>query len=92
MFRNRWVDFPRNYILTPAQASSAPLLSELSARFPEWSAQDIQALMEDHEDEIKVLSRYRDEADLERRIKEIAELVSVDIVNESLNEDDSMTM
>ena len=48
--------------------------------------------MEDHEDEITVLKRYIGEADLERRIKEAAELVSVDIANESVNADESMSI
>ncbi len=35
--------------------------------------------MADHEDEIKVLNRYIQEADLERRVKEVAELISSDV-------------
>jgi hypothetical protein len=51
----------------------------LVARFPEWSADDIQALMVDHEDEIRVLEEYLGGAiDLETRVREIAELVRRD--------------
>ena len=37
--------------------------------------------MADHVDEIAVLERYIQEADLERRIKEVAELISSDIAS-----------
>ena len=72
-------DFPPNFILTPSTASQPPFPAELTARFPDWPAQDIQSLMADHEDEIMVLNRYIQEADLERRVKEVAELVSSDM-------------
>jgi nuclear pore complex protein Nup133 len=71
-------------------ASQPPLTAELTARFPDWSAQDIEALMADHGAEIEVLNRYILEADLERRVKEVAELVSNDIANEAEDEDMDM--
>jgi hypothetical protein len=72
-------DFPRNFILSPFTASQPPLSAELAARFPEWSAGEIELLMKDHEDEIAVLERYIGEAGLEERVKEVAELVRRDV-------------
>jgi len=44
--------------------------------------------MADHENEIKVLSRYISHADLERRVKEVAELVKLD--GEAVDDDIEM--
>lgn len=71
-------DFPRNFILSPFTASQPPLPAELAARFPEWSAGEIEQLMKDHENEIALLERYIGEAGMEERVKEVAELVRRD--------------
>ena len=72
------VDFPPNYILSPLSAIQAPLPTELSARFPDLSASDIEALMNDHMDEIAILTRYIGEAGMEERVTEATELVKAD--------------
>ena len=71
-------DFPRAFILSPVTSIQPPLSSELSARFPDWPVQDLQALMQDHEDEIRVLNGYITEAGLEERVLEVIELVRSD--------------
>lgn len=73
------IDFPSEYILSPYTASQAPLPIELVARFPEWSTDQIEGLMRDHQAEIEVLTRYLTEADLETRVKEVSELVRRDV-------------
>ena len=75
---DRSPDFPPNFILSPFTAAQPPLPAELAARFPDWSATDVDALMADHRNEIALLKRYIREADLEKRVKEVAELVRGD--------------
>ncbi|WWC58351.1 uncharacterized protein I303_100891 [Kwoniella dejecticola CBS 10117] len=81
-------DFPRNFILSPFTSSQPPLPAELAARFPTFSAEDISALMADHETEIEILNRYLTENGLEERIREVAELVKCDIEDEKREEGD----
>nr|XP_019048984.1 hypothetical protein I302_02764 [Kwoniella bestiolae CBS 10118]OCF27914.1 hypothetical protein I302_02764 [Kwoniella bestiolae CBS 10118] len=81
-------DFPPNFILSPFTSSQPPLPAELAARFPTFSAEDIAALMEDHENEIETLNRYLSENGLEERIREVAELVKNDIEDEKREEGD----
>ncbi|EIW66527.1 hypothetical protein TREMEDRAFT_74725 [Tremella mesenterica DSM 1558] len=71
-------DFPSNYIISPLTATQPPLLAEVAARFPERPAGEIEMLMRDHEDEIRTLQRYMNEAVLEERVKEVVELVRED--------------
>ncbi|KAK4686173.1 hypothetical protein P7C73_g3957, partial [Tremellales sp. Uapishka_1] len=71
-------DFPRNFILSPYTASQPPLSAELAARFPELSAEEVEGLMADHEDEIRVLRRAIEENGLEARVREIGDLVKAD--------------
>ncbi|WWC66609.1 uncharacterized protein I206_100512 [Kwoniella pini CBS 10737] len=81
-------DFPRNFILSPFTSSQPPLPTELTARFPTFSAEDISSLMNDHEKEIEILNRYLSENALEERIREVAELVKTDIEDEKREEGD----
>lgn len=80
--------FPQSFIISPYDASTPPYASELSARFPDYPAADIEALMADHEAEIALLREYIDEAGLERLIKECAELVRRDTAEEAVGDDD----
>lgn len=70
--------FPQSYILSPYTSAQPPLLAELTARFPDRTLQQIEALMADHEEEIRVLERYIEQGGLESRVKEVAELVKRD--------------
>nr|XP_019002973.1 uncharacterized protein I203_04767 [Kwoniella mangroviensis CBS 8507]OCF66434.1 hypothetical protein I203_04767 [Kwoniella mangroviensis CBS 8507] len=81
-------DFPPNFILSPFTSSQPPLPAELAARFPNFSAEDIASLMEDHEKEIEILNRYLGENGLEERIREVAELVKNDLEEEKREEGD----
>jgi hypothetical protein len=81
--------FSADYELDPEEAGQPPLAIELSARFPDWRAEDIDALMRDHEDEIAQLARWRG-ADLERMIREVKELVRRDVADITEGEDISM--
>jgi nuclear pore complex protein Nup133 len=86
-------DFPPSYILTPYNSTLPPTISELSARFPDWPAEDIEALMKDHEDEIQVLEAYLDgNVDLEKRVREVAELVRRDYEMEEGGDDGDIAM
>lgn len=78
--------FPKAFIISPFNASQPPSAAELSATFPEWQAEEIDALMGDHEDEIRVLNDYLQNAGLERKIKEVAELVRRDANGEEEEE------
>lgn len=69
--------FSAEYELDPEEAGQPPLAIELSARFPDWTAEEIDHLMQDHRDEIAQLDRWR-EAGLERMIREVKELVRRD--------------
>ncbi|OCF44072.1 hypothetical protein I317_02025 [Kwoniella heveanensis CBS 569] len=75
---NEMKDFPRNLILSPFTSSQPPLLAELAARFPTFSAEDIELLMRDNEKEIEVLNRYLRDNGLDERVREVAELVRTD--------------
>lgn len=70
--------FPQAFIVSPYDASTPPYNAELSARFPEWTEEEVDQLMVDHETEIATLKGYIDEAGLERLVKECAELVKRD--------------
>lgn len=74
--------FPRQFILTPSAALDPPVPAELAARFPDWPAGAISTLLADHEDEITLLNTYIDEADLNRRVREVSELVERDLKSE----------
>jgi nuclear pore complex protein Nup133 len=70
--------FPPTFILSPYNSAQAPRLAELTARFPDRDAAAIEALMADHQDEIRVLEGYLEEVGLEERVKEVARLVKHD--------------
>jgi len=58
---------------------------ELSARFSDWTAEDLEALMRDHESEITQLSTWRENG-LDRMIKEVKELIKRDVEAETAEE------
>lgn len=71
-------DFPASFILLPYTCTQAPLSEELGARFPGQGPEQVERLMMDHRDEIRVLDEYI-EAGLERRVEEVADLVQRDL-------------
>jgi nuclear pore complex protein Nup133 len=77
--------FPQSYILTPYTAAQAPLRAELTARFPERGPDEIDALERDHGHEIGLLEVYLEDAGLEARVKEVAELVKRDMEVEDVD-------
>ena len=66
-----------DYELDPEQASQEPLMIELSARFSDWPAEDLEGLMRDHENEIEQLGLWRENG-LDSMIKEVKELLRRD--------------
>jgi nuclear pore complex protein Nup133 len=72
------LDMPKSFHLSPLIATQPPLLLELSARFPDWTPDEVDLLMEDHQAEISVLQRYITENGLEERVLEVAELIKRD--------------
>lgn len=80
-------NFPKAFVLAPFTCSQPPLLDELTARFPEKTPDAIAALMADHEDEIRLLTGYIDNAGLESRVKEVAALVQADAAREDVEQD-----
>jgi nuclear pore complex protein Nup133 len=68
---------PADYELSPEQASQEPLMIELSARFNDWQAEDLEGLMSDHQSEIAQLGLWRDSG-LDDMIKEVKELMRRD--------------
>lgn len=72
--------FPQPFVVSPYDASTPPYTTELSARFPDWTSDQIDDLMRDHEVEIERLKGYIEDAGLERLVKECAELVKRDRV------------
>lgn len=58
---------------------------ELSARFSDWPAEDLEALMGDHESEIAQLGSMR-ESGIDDMIKEVKELLRRDVEGESIGE------
>jgi nuclear pore complex protein Nup133 len=69
---------PPDYELSPEDASQEPLMIELSARFPEWTSDDLEGLMGDHESEIAQLGQWR-ESGIDAMIKEVRELIKRDM-------------
>jgi hypothetical protein len=51
---------------------------ELSARFHDWQAEDLEGLMRDHESEIAQLGLWRDSG-IDEMIKEVKELLRRDM-------------
>jgi hypothetical protein len=51
---------------------------ELSARFPDWTSDDLEGLMGDHESEIAQLGQWR-ESGIDAMIKEVRELIKRDM-------------
>jgi hypothetical protein len=51
---------------------------ELSARFHDWQAEELEGLMGDHESEIAQLDLWRDSA-IDEMIKEVKELLRRDM-------------
>lgn len=84
--------FPQSFIISPYDASTPPYESELSARFPDWPAEKIQALMADHESEIAQLTTYIDQAGLENMVRECAELIRRDEGAEANGGDEDVDM
>ena len=77
------------YELDPEEASQPPLALELSARFPDWPAEQIEELMRDHEDEISLLSKWV-EAGLPSMMREVKELVRRDADTAGASDDIAM--
>jgi len=69
---------PADYELDPEQASHEPLMIELSARFHDWQADELEGLMRDHESEIAQLGVWRDSG-IDAMIKEVKELMRRDM-------------
>ena len=69
---------PADYELDPEQASQEPLMIELSARFHDWQADELEGLMRDHESEIAQLGVWRDSG-IDAMIKEVKELMRRDM-------------
>jgi len=67
-----------DYELDPQQASQEPLMIELSARFHDWQADELEGLMRDHESEIAQLGVWRDSG-IDAMIKEVKELMRRDM-------------
>ena len=80
--------FPQSFIISPYDASTPPYALEVSARFPDYPATNVEALMADHEAEIAVLREFIEEAGLERLVKECAELIRRDMAEEADAEED----
>jgi hypothetical protein len=72
---------PADYELDPEQASQEPLMIELSARFHDWQADDLEGLMRDHESEIAQLGLWR-ESGIDEMIREVKELMRRDMEGE----------
>ena len=69
---------PPDYELSPEEASQEPLMTELSARFPDWTSDDLEGLMGDHLSEIALLGQWR-ESGIEGMIREVKELIKRDM-------------
>jgi len=69
---------PADYELDPEQASQEPLMIELSARFHDWQADELEGLMRDHESEVAQLGVWRDNG-IDAMIKEVKELIRRDM-------------
>lgn len=69
---------PADYELNPEQASQEPSMIELSARFHDWQAEELEGLMRDHESEIAQLGLWRDNG-IAEMIKEVKELLRRDM-------------
>jgi hypothetical protein len=72
---------PADYELDPEQASQEPLMIELSARFHDWQAEDLEGLMRDHESEIAQLGLWR-ESGIDEMIRQVMELMRRDMEGE----------
>lgn len=53
-------------------------MTELSARFPDWTSDDLMGLMSDHLSEIAQLGQWR-ESGIEGMIREVRELIKRDV-------------
>lgn len=70
-------DVTPKFILSPAHAIAAPSEAEIAARYPTFSAGDVDALMADHESESRELLRLV-EAGLEKQVQGVRQLVEAD--------------
>lgn len=68
-------DFPQAAVISPYDTSIPPTTTELSARFPTLSSEDIAALKADYDDEVAVLMEYVERNALEERVKEVKEMI-----------------
>ncbi|OWZ65412.1 hypothetical protein AYX14_06233 [Cryptococcus neoformans] len=68
-------EFPQAAVISPYDTSIPPTTTELSARFPTLSSEDIAALKADYDDEVAVLMEYVERNALEERVKEVKEMI-----------------
>ncbi|KIR25774.1 nuclear pore complex protein Nup133 [Cryptococcus deuterogattii LA55] len=68
-------EFPQAAIISPYDTSIPPTATELSARFPTLSSEDIAALKADYDDEVAMLMEYVEKNGLEERVKEIRRMI-----------------
>ncbi|CAK9785321.1 unnamed protein product [Cutaneotrichosporon oleaginosum] len=76
------------YVLSPAQAVGTPSEAEITARFPAYSGDEVAALMQDHEAEVRVLLKLV-EAGLEEQVQGVRQLAVADA---EAQEDGDVTM
>lgn len=66
---------PPAFILAPDHSLALPTAAEIAARFPESRADEVQALMADHEYERELLDGYIRGADLKGWTSEVTRIV-----------------
>ncbi|BEI95350.1 hypothetical protein CcaverHIS631_0102990 [Cutaneotrichosporon cavernicola] len=82
LFALRDTGVTEKYVLSPAHALATPSQVEVSARHPSFSAEDVAALMHDHEAESHVLLKLV-EAGLEKQLQGVRQLVKADAEREA---------
>lgn len=69
------------FVLSPTNALGTPTEAEITARYPALAAEDVAALMKDHEAEAHVLLKLV-EAGLEKQVQGVRQLVEADATEE----------